>query len=89
MIKCVNKKTRHSVESEDMFIWREIKVKGLEKWLKKERRAMGLLEMTLGGNIQFLGSPPFPVWLAVIFLILFHVLRKSPKVIILAPYLAS
>lgn len=51
MIKCVNKKTRHSVESEDIFIWREIKVKGLEKWLKKERRAMGLLEMTLGGNI--------------------------------------
>lgn len=47
MIKCGHKKAKHFVESEDIFIWREIKVKGLEK----ERRAMGLLEMTLGGNI--------------------------------------
>lgn len=85
MIKCENKKARPFVESVDIFIWREFKVKGLEK----ERRGMGLLEMTLGGNIQFLGCPPFPAWLAVIFLILFHVLRKTPKVIILVPYLTS
>lgn len=50
---------------------------------------MGLFDMILGGNIRFWGCPPFPAWLAVMFLILFHVLRKTHEVIILATYLAS